>query len=349
MLIGWEGLQLLFWPAPLPHTLHGSLVIKMPCTFKHIHCTRHKAQYRSHSKVDLNVHEPSNLNQVLHCRPCRPVPEPFPSFLTGCTPNSRREEPSELELIVFPLPPRPPPAGCTPWWLHPQLDPALGVAHGVTPAQLHAGFQAAQAAGRKVAAALLVSPTYFGAALPIDELACVCHAHGVPLIVDEAHGGHFGLHPQFPPSALQQGADASIQSTHKVLSAMTQGAMLHIRGTRVDGGRVARALQTLQVPVGFYLCCRDADTLALCSLKGCELLCRRFLHAVASLHAVGSMVSLSPDVAPASCSRIHRFTNHHILSTILINSHAQSLHYSHVHRRPPPPTSCYPRWMLQEP
>ena len=48
------------------------------------------------------------------------------------------------------------------------------------------------------------------------ELSDICHQAGVPLIVDEAHGGHFGLHPAFPPSALQQGADISIQSTHKV-------------------------------------------------------------------------------------------------------------------------------------
>lgn len=79
------------------------------------------------------------------------------------------------------------------------------------------------------------------------ELASICHDHGVPLLVDEAHGGHFGLHPAFPPSALQQGADLSVQSTHKVLSAMTQAAMLHIRGTRVDQARVSRALQMLQV------------------------------------------------------------------------------------------------------
>lgn len=42
---------------------------------------------------------------------------------------------------------------------------------------------------------------------------------GVPLVVDEAHGAHLSQHPSLPPSALHQGADIAIQSTHKVLIA----------------------------------------------------------------------------------------------------------------------------------
>ena len=69
----------------------------------------------------------------------------------------------------------------------------------------------------------------------------------MPLLVDEAHGSHFGTHPGLPESAVRLGADCVMHSTHKVLSAMTQGAMLHIRGPRVDPVRVTRALQVLQV------------------------------------------------------------------------------------------------------
>ena len=53
-------------------------------------------------------------------------------------------------------------AGCTPVWVQPCYDVSLGVAHHVTPAALAAGFEAAAAAGLRVGAALLVSPTYFG-------------------------------------------------------------------------------------------------------------------------------------------------------------------------------------------
>jgi hypothetical protein len=70
----------------------------------------------------------------------------------------------------------------------------------------------------------------------------------VPLIVDEAHGAHFTpaalqAPAAFPRGALEAGADAVVHSTHKVLTAMTQAAMLHTRGERLDAGRVARALQ----------------------------------------------------------------------------------------------------------
>jgi hypothetical protein len=76
----------------------------------------------------------------------------------------------------------------------------------------------------------------------------VCAEERVTLIVDEAHGAHFGLHPSMPASAMQQGADVAIQSTHKMLTAMTQAAMLHVRcGSSVDATRVSRSLQMLQV------------------------------------------------------------------------------------------------------
>ena len=48
-------------------------------------------------------------------------------------------------------------------------------------------------------------------------------------------------------SALGQGADIAIQSTHKVLGSMGQSSMLHAQGALVDRSRISRALQTLQV------------------------------------------------------------------------------------------------------
>lgn len=87
----------------------------------------------------------------------------------------------------------------------------------------------------------------------------MCHAHGVPLLVDEAHGAHLGLHPALPPSALQAGADLAVQSTHKQLSALTQAAVLHLRGGRVCRRRVARALQVLQSSSPSYLLMASLD------------------------------------------------------------------------------------------
>ncbi|KFM26345.1 Uncharacterized protein YaaO [Auxenochlorella protothecoides] len=79
----------------------------------------------------------------------------------------------------------------------------------------------------------------------VAGLAAVAHAHGLPLLVDEAHGAHLGLHPSFPASALACGADVVVQSTHKTLGALTQAAVLHVRGGRVDLDRLDQALQAL--------------------------------------------------------------------------------------------------------
>ncbi|GGA52514.1 hypothetical protein GCM10007416_27040 [Kroppenstedtia guangzhouensis] len=92
----------------------------------------------------------------------------------------------------------------------------------------------------------LTSPDYFGRVQPISQLAKVCHRHGLPLMVDEAHGAHFGFHPHLPPPALTQGADGVVQSTHKMLTAMTMGSMLHLKGNRIDGGLVAKGLGMIQ-------------------------------------------------------------------------------------------------------
>lgn len=78
-------------------------------------------------------------------------------------------------------------------------------------------------------AVLLTSPTYDGVVSDIAAIAALAHEKGVPLIVDEAHGAHFGFSQGFPQKALAFGADLCIESVHKTLPAYTQSALLHYR------------------------------------------------------------------------------------------------------------------------
>ena len=80
----------------------------------------------------------------------------------------------------------------------------------------------------------LTNPSYYGLSVDLETYASLIHRYEKLLLVDEAHGAHYGLHPEFPTSALQAGADAVVQSTHKTLSALTMGAMLHVQGKRMD-------------------------------------------------------------------------------------------------------------------
>jgi arginine/lysine/ornithine decarboxylase len=127
----------------------------------------------------------------------------------------------------------------------PTIDPALGIAHGVTADELAKRLDAHPDA----VAAYVVTPSYFGACADVVALARVAHDRGIPLVVDEAWGSHFGLHPELPASALQSGADLVISSTHKLGGSLTQSAMLHLG----DGPYAAvleplidRAMTTLQ-------------------------------------------------------------------------------------------------------
>ena len=76
-------------------------------------------------------------------------------------------------------------------------------------------------------AVYLTSPDYLGNLAPVGEIANACHRHGVPLLVDNAHGAYLkflprSLHP------MDLGADLCCDSAHKTLPVLTGGAYLHM-------------------------------------------------------------------------------------------------------------------------
>jgi lysine decarboxylase len=131
-------------------------------------------------------------------------------------------------------------SGGVPTYVAPEYEHELGMAHGVTPAALEEALELTPGAR----AVFIVSPTYYGMAADVASCAAVCHAADVPLVVDQAWGPHFGFHPDLPPSALHEGADAVLTSTHKIVGSLTQSAMLHVGATgRIDPQVVARMVR----------------------------------------------------------------------------------------------------------
>ena len=148
-------------------------------------------------------------------------------------------------------------AGLRPTFVAPEVDVELGLAHCVAPSALDAALARTPGA----AAAIVVSPTYFGAAADVAGLARVAHAHGVPLVVDEAWGAHLAFCDALPQHALAAGADLVISSTHKHAGSLTQSAMLHLgAGGRLDEAAVDRALRlvTSTSPSSLLLASLDA-------------------------------------------------------------------------------------------
>jgi Arginine/lysine/ornithine decarboxylases len=141
-------------------------------------------------------------------------------------------------------------SGGMPSFVAPEYDAELGMAHGVTPDSLAEVLGAA--GGDGFSAVFIVSPTYYGMTADVEGCAKVAHDAGVPLVVDQAWGPHFGFHPDLPPSALSQGADAVLTSTHKLVGSLTQSAMLHVAGNRsphpprVDVAAVSRAVRLVR-------------------------------------------------------------------------------------------------------
>ncbi|CAI0388033.1 unnamed protein product [Linum tenue] len=150
-------------------------------------------------------------------------------------------------------------SGAVPKYIVPEYDSTWDIPGGVTPDQVEKTIEELVVTGQKPGAVFITSPTYHGICSNLTAISRVCHSFGVPLIVDEAHGAHLGFHPEMPSSALQQGADLAVQSTHKVLCSLTQSSMLHVSGDLVDRDRVSQCLQTLESSSPSYLLLASLD------------------------------------------------------------------------------------------
>ncbi|WP_090855803.1 aminotransferase class I/II-fold pyridoxal phosphate-dependent enzyme [Paraliobacillus sp. PM-2] len=96
-------------------------------------------------------------------------------------------------------------------------------------------------------AIILTYPDYFGRTYDLRSIIEMAHDNQIAVLIDEAHGVHFSInHSHFPASALTLGADAVVQSAHKMAPAMTMTAYLHIRSSIIDKDKVAYCLKMLQ-------------------------------------------------------------------------------------------------------
>ncbi len=108
-------------------------------------------------------------------------------------------------------------------WLYPEGD-ASYLSCPLTADTLDAFLRSAP---EKPAAVYLTSPDYLGGMPDLGAMAAVCRAHGVWLLVDNAHGAYLRfLRPSQHPIDL--GADLCCDSAHKTLPVLTGGAYLHV-------------------------------------------------------------------------------------------------------------------------
>ena len=140
-------------------------------------------------------------------------------------------------------------------YIYPEIWGDYDIFEAVTPRKVKEALKKAPDAG----AVLVVSPTYEGRIADIAGIAEAVHERGIPLIVDEAHGAHLGFSPRVHENSCGQGADLVIQSVHKTLPALTQTALLHVNGERIDRELLKRFLRIYQSSSPSYLLMASID------------------------------------------------------------------------------------------
>jgi arginine/lysine/ornithine decarboxylase len=159
-------------------------------------------------------------------------------------------------------------AGADPLFFLPEIEAETGIYGPAHPGAIRELLEAHE----DTKLIILTSPTYEGIVSDVSEICRIAHERGVPVLVDEAHGAHFGFGHGFPDGAVHAGADMVVQSFHKTLPSLTQTAVLHLNGNLVDEQLVADALAIFETSSPSYLlmssvsCCTE-----LLSERGGEL------------------------------------------------------------------------------
>jgi len=124
--------------------------------------------------------------------------------------------------------------GAMPVYMEPAIDPVWGVPLQVGPAHARRALRQAPQAR----ALFVTSPTYNGLGADLGRIGELAHEAGVPFVTDQAWGPHLRFCPELPVDAMTAGADAAVVSTHKLISGITQSAVLMARDQRLNLARL---------------------------------------------------------------------------------------------------------------
>jgi len=94
-------------------------------------------------------------------------------------------------------------SGAIPIYLRPEFSSKLGIPLGITPENVEKAIER----NPEARVLLIINPSYYGITSDIKTIVELAHAHGLYVIVDQAHGSHFRFHEDLPLCALKAGAD----------------------------------------------------------------------------------------------------------------------------------------------
>lgn len=140
-------------------------------------------------------------------------------------------------------------SGANPIYIPCKWNKKLGVTYGFDINKLEEELKK----DSSIKAVFVTNPNYYGFCVDLKKIVEIAHKYNKPVLVDEAHGAHFNFHNNLPLSAISCGADMVVQSTHKTLSALAQGSMLHLKSKIINKEKVKSILNILQSSSPSYL------------------------------------------------------------------------------------------------
>jgi len=142
-----------------------------------------------------------------------------------------------------------------PVYIYPYYSQRNNIVTGIDPEDIRTLLEG----DNDIKAVVITYPSYYGICSDVKAIADIVHSYNKMLIVDEAHGSHLVFSNKLPMSALEAGADISIQSTHKTLPAFTQSSMVHVGSDRVDIEKLQAKLSVFQTTSPSYLLMASLD------------------------------------------------------------------------------------------
>jgi arginine/lysine/ornithine decarboxylase len=79
---------------------------------------------------------------------------------------------------------------------------------------------------------VITYPNYYGICCDLGAVVKEAKARNMTILVDSAHGAHFGISDMLPQNAVQLGADMVVMSAHKTLPSLTQTAYFHVNNDK---------------------------------------------------------------------------------------------------------------------
>lgn len=185
--------------------------------------------------------------------------------------------------------------GAVPVYVNPDVNKQLGIALGMSVEQVEQAIRE----NPDAKAIMVNNPTYYGICSDLKKITELAHAHGMLVLVDEAHGTHFYFGDNFPLTAMAAGADCASVSMHKSGGSLTQSSFL-LMGKNINADYMRQIINLTQTTSASYLLLSSLDiSRKRLALSGREIFAQTVEmaeYARAEINAIGGYYAYSSEL-----------------------------------------------------